>query len=231
MFAFTCLAFLATTGCETPVKETWSDWIAAADEARQSAIVSSSAVADRTSSDSPAVVFVPSYESGDGARVGSGFDLGMRNPDFPNTYIETIHLDLASPDHAVRLVWCGPLAKGAPVGPWRSCPGRGKPGVNCDDAVASNVVDSFCTPKGIFAVAGFSDHLHRATTCYYATWVLHAPRYVAMHSHGDIATHPRSEGCIRLTNEVAKLIHNNSRAGLTMIHIGGRWTRGEQAAP
>ena len=215
------LLSMALVGCASRPKQTWQDW----ERERNQNHEMPGPLPVSTALQQP-VVLVEPYKIGDGAMVGAGFDLSMRNPDFPSTYIESIHVDLTSPHHAIRLVWTGSHAEKGPVGPWRSCPGRGKPGVDCDDAATSNVVDSFCTPKGVFAVAGFSDHLRRATSCHYATWVLHAPRYVAMHSHGDIATYPRSEGCIRLTDEVAKLIHNNSRAGMTLIHIDGKWTRG-----
>lgn len=226
MLPFLLVLLFATTGCTTTPKQTWHDWQLHDDGQRALPAASQGSVALTK----PVALLAP-HQLGDGAKAGAGFDLLMRNPDFPSTYIESIHLDLASPQHAIRVVWTGPLAAKGPVGPWRSCPGRGKPGVNCDDAETSNVVDSFCTPKGVFAVAGFSDHLNRATTCHYATWVLHAPRYVAMHSHADVAMQPRSEGCIRLPYEVAKLIHNNSKAGVTTIHIGGRWVRGAVDVP
>ncbi len=221
ILAVACQVMLASIGCESPVKSTWQDWTHVSGQA---------AVQDALPRVAPpamgAVAFVPGYGEGDGARVGPGYDLAMRNPDFPRTHIALITLDLASPHHRLRLHWTGPLASEAPQGPWRSCPGRGKNGADCDDVRVSNTLDSYCTPKGTFRIAGFSDHLNRAFTCHYATWVIHAPRYIAMHSHGDIATTPRSEGCIRLTNDVAKLIHNNSLAGTTLIHIGGHWAGG-----
>jgi hypothetical protein len=49
----------------------------------------------------------------------------LRNPDFPRTYISRIHLDLASPNHFVNLVWTGPNASRQQSGPFRSSPGAG----------------------------------------------------------------------------------------------------------
>ncbi len=211
-------------GCVTPEKVVWDDWVAAREET--AGVDDGETLPALVAPSQETLVLVPGYEVGSGAVVGEGFDLSMRNPDFPETHIAEIHVDLGSPHHQLRVVWRGPLAGAAPVGPWRSNPGRGKRDVDCDDERTSNTVDSYCTPKGVFAVAGFSDHLNRAFVCHYATWVLHAPRYIAIHSHGDIAMVPRSEGCIRVTADVAKLIHNNALTGTTLISIRGRWVGG-----
>ena len=220
-FALCCVCIALLLGCVSAPKHTWNDWLDAdAPKAHTRALPA------LTPPPANSVAYAESYRMGDGAKPGQGYDLAMRNPDFPRTYISQIHLDLTSPAHRIQLVWAGPDAAKAPIGPWRSCPGRGKPGVDCNDQATSNVVDSFCTPKGTFRVAGFSDHLERATQCHYTTWVVHAPRYIAMHSFGDIASTPRSEGCVRLEFDVAKLIHNNAIAGVTLIHISGRWVRG-----
>jgi len=216
-----CLLWVMTCmGCAAQQKRTWEDWMVTVVRVEDPTV----AVPRIAPPAMSAVKFVPGYGEGDGARVGQGYDTAFRNPDFPRTHIALITLDVTSPHHQIRLYWSGPLAAKAPHGPWRSCPGRGKNGANCDDMIESNQVDSFCTPKGTFRIAGFSDHLERAFSCYYATWVIHEPRYIAMHTHGDIAYTPRSEGCIRLESDIAKLIHNNSLAGTTLIHVSGRWS-------
>jgi len=216
-----CLLWVMTCmGCAAQQKRTWEDWMVTVVRVEDPTV----AVPRIAPPAMSAVKFVPGYGEGDGARVGQGYDTAFRNPDFPRTHIALITLDVTSPHHQIRLYWSRPLAAKAPHGPWRSCPGRGKNGANCDDMIESNQVDSFCTPKGTFRIAGFSDHLERAFSCYYATWVIHEPRYIAMHTHGDIAYTPRSEGCIRLESDIAKLIHNNSLAGTTLIHVSGRWS-------
>jgi len=216
-----CLLWVMTCmGCAAQQKRTWEDWMVTVVRVEDPTV----AVPRIAPPAMSAVKFVPGYGEGDGARVGQGYDTAFRNPDFPRTHIALITLDVTSPHHQIRLYWSGSLAAKAPHGPWRSCPGRGKNGANCDDMIESNQVDSFCTPKGTFRIAGFSDHLERAFSCYYATWVIHEPRYIAMHTHGDIAYTPRSEGCIRLESDIAKLIHNNSLAGTTLIHVSGRWS-------
>lgn len=166
---------------------------------------------------------VPGTRPGDGATPSADSDLAMRHPGFPDTYVDTVHVSLTDPDHDVWLEWTGPEAYEGPRGPWRSAPGAGRPGVDCDDVTVSNTTDTLCTPKGRFAVAGFADRLVDVPECRYVTWV-HFPRAIALHSHWHIPEHPASHGCIRLPYSVAKLIHDNSRAGLTHVHIHGTWT-------
>lgn len=165
----------------------------------------------------------PGFESGDGAEGGKICNLDYRRPSFPDTYISNIYIDLTSPHHYVRLEWAGPDAEGQPTGPFRSTPGAGKPTINCNDAEMSNRTGTHCTPKGKFAVVGFSEYMNTAPYCHYITWI-NIKRGVAMHSHFDLRDTPASNGCIRLDKIPARLIHNNSRVGMTMVHIGGTWT-------
>jgi len=175
--------------------------------------------------DAPVVVYRPGYQAGDGARASGKFNLDARNPDFPATHIAAIHIDLTAPSNSLQLVWEGPEAELGPTGPWRSSAGRGQPCYDCNEVEDSNTVDSWCTPKGVFAVAGFDDRLHAVPSCRYVTWVVHEPRFIAIHSHDDIPTQAVSHGCIRVPLDVAKLIHNNSLAGVTLVHVYGQWTR------
>jgi len=215
-----------TTACTTP-KRSWQDWMEASASEESSQVASGPGQVESAAPLKPTVsgpvVFAKPYKAGESARAGDGFDLAMRNPDFPRSHIEVIHIDLTGPGRPVRLQWTGALAPQGPVGPWRSCPGRGKPGVDCNDVETSNTTDTFCTPKGVFPAAGFSDHLYLVQSCHYVTWVVHKPRYIAIHSHDDIPDQPSSSGCIRVPYEAAKLIHNNSIAGTTLIHISGTW--------
>jgi hypothetical protein len=217
------LLSLAGTGCVTH-KRTWQDWMTVA-PMEQVAQSNPPALAMPVLPPDAQTLFRPPYTLGDGARVGWRFDLAMRNPDFPQTYIAAVHIDLTSPCHWVQLLWAGPQAKLGPVGPWHSSPGRGLPDKDCDDVADSNSLDSCCTPKGVFRVAGFDDRLNIVPSCRYATWVIHEPRFIALHSHTDIPSQPVSHGCIRLPFEAAKLIHNNSLAGVTLIQIEGKWIR------
>jgi len=61
----------------------------------------------------------------------------LRNSDFPNTYIDQISVQLDDPDHSVTLTWTGPQAAAQEIGPFRSSPGAGLKGFNCDDATTS----------------------------------------------------------------------------------------------
>ncbi|MGN6552169.1 MAG: L,D-transpeptidase [Verrucomicrobiota bacterium] len=226
LIAFAML--LAVSGCSTN-KQTWADWMQARDrtmlhtENQGAPQTAEFPVATNT------LVLAPGYNIGDGARVAPGFDLKMRNPDFPRTYISAVDVDLSSPTNGVHLKWAGPKASEGPVGPWPLTPGRGSKSVDCDCVEDSNAVNSLCTPKGSFPVAGFADHLEQTPHCRYATWILHAPRYIAIHSHTDLPPTPASAGCIRMPFETAKLIHNNSVAGVTIVNIGGTWHRPTEA--
>ncbi len=216
LLACTCLL----TGCALP-KRTWANWRAA-----------ESQLAERPKTNLPKVrgkpqglLFRPGYTNGMGANVGWRMNLEARNPDFPATHIATVYVDLTAPSQAVHLAWAGPQADQGPIGPWRSSAGRGKPCFDCDEVDDSNTNDSWCTPKGLFTVAGFDDRLEGVPSCCYVTWVVHEPRHIGLHSHRDLPYQHESHGCIRLPFDTAKLIHNNSIAGVTQVYIYGKWVR------
>lgn len=211
------LVVAALTSCRAT---TWDDW---RDRRALFGRVPVERVAAADATPLTPLPFVPGAEPGEGATTGADFDLSMRHPGFPATYVDTVHVDLGDPDHQVWLEWVGPEAADGPRGPWRSAPGAGRAGVDCDDPAVSNTTDTMCTPKGRFAVAGFADRLFGTPECHYVTWV-HFPRAIALHSHWHIPDHPASHGCIRLPYSAAKLIHNNSRVGVTHVHIHGTWT-------
>ncbi len=219
-----CLCLFAfATGCAVP-KRTWQEWMEVKEPTR--AVVRTTP-ASWTKPHLETLVLAEGYEPGDSAVVGDGFDLAMRNPGFPETHIDRVYVDVTDPVHEVWISWTGPQAHLGPQGPWRSNPGRGIPECDCDDFEGSNTVDSWCTPKGLFPVAGFADQLEGVTACHYVTWIQHAPRYIGLHSHTFIPTWADSHGCVRVPYDVSKLIHNNSLVGITHISIDGTWTRPE----
>lgn len=224
------LVIATIAGCGAPQKLTWNDWEAARlrGEQSQQTGVAPLPVAPTLPAAAPPIddfTLAPHYQVGDGARTGEGFDLLVRHPDFPRTHVQSVHIDLTGPDRRVQLVWAGPRAAEGPIGPWLITPGKGKDGFDCDDHKQSNTVDSFCTPKGVFRVVGFADHLTLTPQCTYATWIIHAPRYIALHAHNDLPRKPASSGCVRMPLEAAKLIHNNSIVGITLVSISGKWER------
>ncbi|HMO84574.1 MAG TPA: hypothetical protein PKC18_06595 [Lacipirellulaceae bacterium] len=162
------------------------------------------------------------------AEQGSA-DLSLRNADFPRTFLRTVHVDLTSPRHEVTLVWAGPAAAEQETGPFRSSPGQGRDGVDCDDVLQSNRGGSCCTPKGRRVVEGFGDFLPSIPSCRFVTWI-HSSREVALHSHSDVPPWPASSGCVRLPEHAAQLIHNNAIAGRTEVIVAGRWTARPAAA-
>ncbi|MEY2467166.1 MAG: hypothetical protein QOD03_1687 [Verrucomicrobiota bacterium] len=220
---FISALLLLISGCVTK-KQTWQDWMTARESAATNGEPPMILATPVLSTNGPALVLAPEYKIGDGARAGPGFDLAMRNPDFPQTHIEAVFIDLSKPAAGVRIKWTGTNADW-PAGPWRETPGRGGEEIDCDDLEGSNTVNSRCTPKGAFPVVGFADHLKLTPQCLYATWVLYAPRFIAIHSHTELPRIPASSGCIRMPYETAKLIHNNSLVGVTIINIYGTWQR------
>ena len=149
----------------------------------------------------------------------------QRNGDFPNTYIKTISVRLEDPDHPVTLTWTGPNASAQETGPFRSSPGAGLRGLNCDNVATSRRSGSNCTPKGTFTVTGFAAHLNSHPEATDVTWFVPA-RAIALHFYPSVPAFPASHGCVRLqTRRIAQLIQNNSRIGLTAVTVDGTWTK------
>ena len=71
----------------------------------------------------------------------------FRNDDFPQTYIQQISVSLDDPDHSLTLTWTGPKADSQQTGPFRTSPGAGLKGLNCDDDATSRRSGSKCTSE------------------------------------------------------------------------------------
>lgn len=149
----------------------------------------------------------------------------QRNSDFPNTYIQEISIRLEDPDHPVTLKWTGPNAAAQETGPFRSSPGAGLRGLNCDNVATSRRSGSNCTPKGTFTVTGFAPQLPSHPEAKDVTWFVPA-RGIALHYYPSVPVFPASHGCVRLTpRRVAQLIRFNSRVGVTKVVVDGTWTK------
>jgi len=149
----------------------------------------------------------------------------LRNSDFPNTYIQQISVQLDDPDHPVALAWVGPQAAVQEIGLFRSSPGAGLKGLNCNDTATSRRSGSRCTPKGVFVVSGFQDHFDSDSRATYVTWFVRE-RGIALHYYPSVPKYPASHGCVRLESKrAAQIIQNNSRVGCTKVVIDGIWTR------
>ena len=152
-------------------------------------------------------------------------DHPLRNPGFPSTYIREIAVSLDDPDHWVRLIWTGPDAAAQETGPFRSSPGAGNKGTNCDLTATSRRSGSHCTPKGTHTVEGFARRLNSDSRAEYVTWFVQA-RGIALHYFPSVPTYAASHGCVRLeTKRVARLIQDNARIDRTKVTIGGTWTK------
>jgi L,D-transpeptidase-like protein len=149
----------------------------------------------------------------------------LRNSNFPETYIKQISVKLDDPDHPVTLTWTGSQAAEQETGPFRSSPGAGLKGLNCDDTATSRRDGSKCTPKGTFAVSGFQDHLNSDSRATHVTWFVRE-RGIAFHYFPSVPKSAASHGCVRLElKRVAQLIQSNSLADLTGVVIEGTWTK------
>lgn len=149
----------------------------------------------------------------------------QRNSDFPNTYIAAISVRLEDPDHPVTLQWTGPQAGAQETGPFRSSPGAGLRGLNCDNVTTSRRSGSTCTPKGTFTVTGIAPRLNSHPEATNVTWFVPA-RGIALHYYPSVPKFAASHGCVRIAlRRVAQLIQNNSRVGVTKVIVDGTWTK------
>jgi hypothetical protein len=152
-------------------------------------------------------------------------DHPFRNDGFPQTYITEISVSLDDPDHSLTLTWTGPNADSQKTGPFRTSPGAGLIGLNCDDDATSLRSGSKCTPKGTYPVQGFQQSLNSDSRATYVTWFMQS-RGIALHYFPIVPAYAASHGCVRIELvDVARLIQDNSLVGDTQIVISGTWTK------
>jgi hypothetical protein len=149
----------------------------------------------------------------------------FRNDDFPQTYIQQISVSLDDPDHSLTLTWTGPMADSQETGPFRTSPGAGLKGLNCDDDATSRRSGSKCTPKGTYPVQGFQRRLNSDSRATYVTWFVQR-RGVALHYFPSVPEYAASHGCVRIELvNVARLIQDNSIVDDTQVVVSGTWTK------
>jgi hypothetical protein len=149
----------------------------------------------------------------------------FRNDDFPQTYIQQISVSLDDPDHSLTLTWTGPKADSQDTGPFRTSPGAGLKGLNCDDESTSRRSGSKCTPKGTYPVQGFQRRLNSDSRATYVTWFVQR-RGVALHYFPSVPEYAASHGCVRIESvNVARLIQDNSLVDDTQVTVSGTWTK------
>jgi hypothetical protein len=150
---------------------------------------------------------------------------GPLQNDDSQTYIKEIAVSLDDPDHSLTLTWTGPNADSRETGPFRTSPGAGLRGLNCDDGATSRRSGSKCTPKGTYPVQGFARRLNSDSRATYVTWFMQS-RGVALHYFPSVPNYAASHGCVRIElEEIARLIQNNSRVDETQVVVGGTWTK------
>ena len=149
----------------------------------------------------------------------------LRNADFPQTYIQEISVSLDDPAHWLTLTWTGPNAGSQETGPFRTSPGAGLRGLNCDDEATSRRSGSKCTPKGSYPVQGFQRRLNSDSRATYVTWFMQR-RGIALHYFPIVPDYAASHGCVRIESKhVAQLIQDNSRVDETQVVVSGTWTK------
>src|SRR4029078_10059934 len=149
----------------------------------------------------------------------------FRNDDFPETYIQQISVSLDDPDHSLTLTWTGPKADSQETGPFRTSPGAGLKGLNCDDDATSRQSGSKCTPKGTYPVQGFQRRLNSDSRATYVTWFMQS-RGIALHYFPIVPEYAASHGCVRIElRDVARLIQDNSLVDDTQVVVSGTWTK------
>ena len=146
-------------------------------------------------------------------------------PNDGSTYIQEISVSLNDPDHWLTLTWTGPNADSQETGPFRTSPGAGLRGLNCNDEPTSRRSGSKCTPKGTYPVQGFQRRLNSDSRATYVTWFMQR-RGVALHYFPIVPEYAASHGCVRIESEdIARLIQNNSRVDETQVVVSGTWTK------
>ena len=149
----------------------------------------------------------------------------LRNDDSSQTYIREISVSLNDPDHWLTLTWTGPNADSQETGPFRTSPGAGLRGLNCDNEATSRRSGSKCTPKGTYPVQGFQRRLNSDSRATYVTWFMQR-RGIALHYFPSVPDYAASHGCVRIESEdVARLIQKNSRVDETQVVVSGAWTK------
>ena len=167
----------------------------------------------------------PGGETWQALLQAAGGTYPLRNADFPQTYIQEISVDLDDPDHWLTLTWTGPNADSQETGPFRTSPGAGLRGLNCDEEATSRRSGSKCTPKGTYPVEGFQRRLNSDSRATYVTWFMQR-RGIALHYFPTVPEYAASHGCVRIESEdVARLIQNNSRVDETQVVVSGSWTK------
>jgi L,D-transpeptidase catalytic domain len=152
-------------------------------------------------------------------------DHSLQNDDFPQTYIQEISVSLNDPNHWLTLTWTGSKANFHETGPFKTAPGAGLKGFDCDDDATSRRSGSKCTPKGTYAVQGFAQRLNSDSRATFVTWFMQS-RGIALHYFPIVPDYAASHGCVRIESvHVAQLIHDNSVVGKTQVVVSGTWVK------
>jgi hypothetical protein len=141
-----------------------------------------------------------------------------RKNNMASTYISTITVDLWK--QAITLAWAGPDAARQPQGPFHCAPGKGLPGVNCDNAATSRSGNTNCTPKGEWTVLGYQRRFLDFPEAEWVTQFQSLERGIALHYYPVVPQSPASHGCVRVADyAIAKLMYDRSEPNLTRVIV------------
>lgn len=136
------------------------------------------------------------------------------------TFISKISVDLWA--QSFTLEWKGDQAATQPVGPFHCTPGKGLPGLNCDNVQTSRTSNTNCTPKGTWTVLGHQRAFGAFPEAEWVTQFQSLERGIAFHYYPRTPEAPASSGCIRIRDKnIAKLIHNKTLTHKTIVSVQG----------
>jgi hypothetical protein len=134
-------------------------------------------------------------------------------------YLAKVKVDLAG---QVTLEWSGKLEGSEVVGPFPCVVGGGDGTHDCNDCEVSRQLGSLCTPIGEWTVEGFNERLPSSSACRFVTW-FDRGRAIGLHSIPELTPGSKSSGCVRLQEQVARIIYDNALIGETIVVVEGVW--------
>ena len=150
-----------------------------------------------------------------------------RNDDFPQTFIQQVSVSLDDPDHSLTLTWTGPKADTQEKGPFRTSPGAGLKGLNCDDdATSGSQLRKKCTPKGTLFQCRASNEGSIAILELRTLRGLSKAEALRF-TISPLCLSPRPPTAVYSIElvDVARLIQDNSLVDDTEVVVSGTWTK------
>ena len=137
-----------------------------------------------------------------------------------NATISQVTVDLWK--QAITLKWLGPDAAHQPKGPFHCSPGKGLPGISCENVMTSRRANTNCTPKGEWTVLGYQRRFIAYPEAEWVTQFQSLERGIAFHYYPVVPQYPDSHGCVRIADyDIAKLIYDKTEPLRTKVVVHG----------